>query len=440
MSLACTLGIFNDGFGAGFGSRKEEYVDLKDSPKSLFSKGRMFMAGIPVEFRAGYVERTCAPFKRLIFPETRSVITGEAGDSIGRGDRTSIYFVDEAAHLERPTLADASLASTTNCRVDISSVNGMANSFAQKRHGGKIDVFIFDWRDDPRKDDAWYAQQVEDLDNPVVIAQEIDRNYTASAEGLLIPNAWVQASLDAHILFGVKPTGRRSGALDVADEGVDANAFCGAHGWVVEHIEHWSGAGSDTAATAARAFGLCDQRGYDGFVYDADGIGATIRGDARLLNETRLHAGERQLKVSAFRGSAGVENPEGQDVKGRFNQDYFDNLKAQAWWSVRSRFHRTFRAVEAFKADGTKPDRFDDLISISLAAGPKGTKPLTLISELSQPTYGVNKVGKIVIDKAPDGAKSPNEADALMMQFSGVGKGMILSSETVRRFKGIGRR
>jgi hypothetical protein len=37
---------------------------------------------------------------------------------------------------------------------------------------------------------------------------------------------------------------------------------------------------------------------------------------------------------------------------------------------------------------------------------------------LSQPTYSINTVGKIIIDKKPDGTKSPNLADAVMIQFS----------------------
>lgn len=38
--------------------------------------------------------------------------------------------------------------------------------------------------------------------------------------------------------------------------------------------------------------------------------------------------------------------------------------------------------------------------------------------ELSQPTYHQNVAGKIVVDKAPDGAMSPNLADAVMMRFA----------------------
>jgi phage terminase large subunit len=116
---------------------------------------------------------------RLVFPDTGSAIVGEAGDHIGRGGRSSIYFVDEAAHLERPKLIEASLASNTDCRIDISSVAGMANPFAEKRHSGRVKVFTFSWRDDPRKGPEWYAQQQAKLD-PVTLAAEVDMDYRAS--------------------------------------------------------------------------------------------------------------------------------------------------------------------------------------------------------------------------------------------------------------------
>ncbi|ENR0825954.1 TerL protein, partial [Escherichia coli] len=99
---------------------------------------------------------------------------------------------------------------------DLSSVNGMNNPFAQKRHSGKIPVFTFHWRSDPRKDDEWYHKECEKIDNPVIVAQELDLNYQASAEGILIPSEWVQAAVDAHIRLGIQPGGQRLGAMDVA--------------------------------------------------------------------------------------------------------------------------------------------------------------------------------------------------------------------------------
>ena len=177
--------------------------------------------------------------------------------------------------------------------------------------------------------------------------------------------------------------------------------------------------GDDLFRTAQRAFGLCDANGYDGFRYDADGLGAGIRGDSRILNEGRT----RRLEIEAFRGSGPVFDPEGEveqayrrtastgyeDLKRRINQDFFINAKAQAWWSLRTRFQRTYRWVV-----DKEPSAFDDIISLPRDV----TNVMKMVGELSQPTYKVNQVGKIVVDKSPDGARSPNLADALMIRFA----------------------
>lgn len=425
VSAACTLCLHYEGMAIGFGSRKEEYVDRIGAPKSLFFKARMFMENLPVEFRGGWVRERDAPHMRINFPETNSNISGEAGDNIGRGDRTGIYVVDEAAYLERPELIEASLSQTTNCRIDVSSANGMANSFALKRHGGKIDVFTFHWRDDPRKDQAWYDKQVADLD-PITVAQEIDIDYSASAEGVLIPSAWVQAAIDAHVRLGFKASGARTAALDVADEGADLNAFCGATGMVVDLLNEWSGKGGDIFGTVQWAFNLCDEHSYAGFTYDSDGLGAGVRGDARVINERRK--GQRSITTTPWRGSGEVHRPEAEDVKGRKNGDFFANAKAQAYWALRTRFQKTYRAIK----EGVVAPH-DELISLS--------SKLPLLSklsmELSQPTYAINGVGKVVVDKKPDGARSPNLADAVMMKFApGHQKGLVITDELLARSAG----
>lgn len=414
ISLACTLCNFRDGLVIGFGSRKEEYVDKLDAPKSLFYKARAFQSYIPPEFTGGWNLKTDAPHLRIKFPATGSHISGEAGDNIGRGDRATLYFVDEAAHLERPQLIDASLSATTNCRIDVSSVNGMGNPFAVKRHAWPAHrVFIFDWRDDPRKDQAWYDKQVSDLD-PVTLAQEVNRDYAASVEGVLIPSAWVEAAIDAHTKLGIAPTGARRGGLDVADEGRDTNAYAGVGGWLLEVLEEWSGKGDDIFGTVQRAFQLTDEQLYPGFLFDSDGLGAGVRGDARVINQQRTMAAVRTLDVQPFRGSEAVYNPEALvdpngPPNGRRNKDMFANRKAQAWWELRRRFQATFRAVTA-----SAPYNPDDLMSIS-----SGLALLSkLKGELSQPTYSLNLAGKIIIDKAPEGSKSPNLADAVMIAYS----------------------
>ena len=416
MAFSCTLCLFHDGMTIGVGSRKQEYVDVIGDTKSLMQKAREFMAALPVEFRGGWRREVHAPHMRMLFPESGSLIVGESGDNLGRGNTTSLYFVDEAAFLERPQLVDQALSQTTNGRQDISTPNGMGNPFAQKRHSGNIKVFTFHWRDDPRKDEAWYAKQVRELD-PVTVAQEIDINYAASVEGVLIPSAWVQAAIGAHLKLGIEATGSRNSGLDVADEGADRNAFASRKGFLLDYLESWSGKGGDIYRTVVKAFAISDALGGDSFHYDADGLGAGVRGDASNINAARKHEGIRYVYDQPFRGSGAVHDPEGQMVPERLNKDYFANAKAQAWWALRLRFQETHRAV----VDGMPIDE-ERIISID----PKLPELIALTMELSQPTYSINQVGKVVIDKQPEGTKSPNLADAVMIAYQPAGNTLQL--------------
>jgi phage terminase large subunit len=453
MALSCTLCLFREGIAIGVGSRKGEYVDKIGTHKPLLPKARMFMENLPVEFRGGWESWRDAPFMRVSVPATGSIIAGEGGDDIGRGDRTSIYFVDEYAHFERPELTEASLSMTTNCRIDMSSVRGMNNPFARKRWEGKVDVFIFDWHDDPRKDEAWYEKQKEDLD-PVVVAQEIDRDYSASVTGIVIPGAWVRSAIGALEVLGLPATGAKRLALDVADEGFDKNAVAGGTGVEISLLEEWSGKGSDIFGTVERAFEIADENGVEVIRYDADGLGAGARGDARIINERRVASGGRALRVVGFRGSEGVLDPDGvvdgtigqaAGDKGRTNQDYFANRKAQGWWALRKRFQRTHRWVEAVlearrTGEPVKPEavsRPDEIVSLH----PKMPLLQRLVAELSQPTYATNGAGKIVINKKPAATKSPNLADAAMIEMAEVEAApLVVTAAALRQIQAAGSR
>lgn len=433
VSTAATLCLFLDDMTIGFGSRKEEYVDKIGQPKSLFWKARQFVLNLPDEFNGGWNDRKDSAHMRLSFPLTGSTMTGEAGDNIGRGDRAAIYFVDESAYLERPQLVEASLSATTNCRIDISSANGPANPFAVKVHAGKIDVFTCHWRDDPRKDEAWYQKQNDELD-PVTVAQEIDINYSASVEGILVPSNWLAACVDAHIKLGIEPSGSKRASFDVADEGRDSNAAAIAHGQVVIGLEEWSGKGSDIFASTQRLFDICDAYNATEFMYDADGLGADVRGNSRVINAQREAIELHVLEVKAFRGSAHVHAPESEDVKGRKNIDFFQNRKAQSWWNIRRRAYTTWRAVtEGAEYDPDEIICFDSkALNTPTLASPYGMLAKMLM-ELGQPTYAKNIAGKIVVNKTPEGMRSPNLADAIMILFGRAHRApMIINDEALR--------
>ena len=232
VAFAVWMWLFHSGSVVGFGSRKEEYVDKLGDPKSLFWKIREFIKLLPVEFRPkGYLESKHAPFMRVINPENGSAIVGEAGDNIGRGNRTSVYFKDESAHYEHADAIDAALSQTSNCKIDVSTPNGVGNAFYRKRHSGKVDVFIFDWQDDPRKSMEWYEKQKQSLD-PVIVAQEIDRSYTAS-----VTNSWIDGELVTSAMMRgpleVEAIGPLQMGIDVARFGDDKTVFTFRRGRVV---------------------------------------------------------------------------------------------------------------------------------------------------------------------------------------------------------------
>ncbi|EFU5655582.1 TerL protein, partial [Salmonella enterica subsp. enterica serovar Newport] len=175
----------------------------------------------------------------------------------------------------------------------------------------------------------WYRRECEKIDNPVVVAQELDLNYSASAEGVLIPSDWVQAAVDAHIRLGIQPTGKRLGAMDVADEGRDKNAFSTRHGFLLENVREWSGVGSDIYQSVEKVFGFCEQDNLEEFRFDEDGLGAGVRGDARAINELRKAARRPPILATPFRGSGAVFDPDDEAVRGdngqaaRLNKDFF---------------------------------------------------------------------------------------------------------------------
>ncbi len=249
----------------------------------------------------------------------------------------------------------------------------------------------------------------EEIENPVIIAQELDLNYDASVEGVVIPAEWVRSAVDAHVKLGIAPEGIRMCGFDVADEGADPNAYVMRHGFLAYSPHQWRGKGSDIYASVEKVIAVCSVEGCDSVTYDADGVGAGVKGDAKRINATR----KTRITFIPYHGGARVVSPEKKVISDRVNKDFFENLKAQMWWSLRERFLKTYRAVVE-----KQPFKPDEIISISS----QGQMYIKLVNELSQPTFSDTKTGKIVIDKKPEGSHSPNLADALVMAFSDVRK------------------
>jgi phage terminase large subunit len=421
--------LFWAGTAIGWGSRKEEYVDRLDDPKAIFPKMRQIIEYLPKwQLPRGFDPKRHSSYMRLINPENGSSIVGEAGDNIGRGARTTMYFKDESSHYERPESVEAALGDTTDVQIDISSVNGSANVFYRRRMAGTLwepgkvlpagatAVFIFDWRDHPGKTQEWYDMrrakaEAEGLLH--VFAQEVDRDYSGSVEGIIIRPEWIRAALDAHVKladWGNWSSGEHTAGQDIADGGGDRNAYASRHGAVLKRLAQWAG----EAGPAARiAVPMCVEDAIKEIHYDCIGVGAGFKTESNTMQAEA--AWPKSLRVVKWDASAKPDDPTGHIIPGDdqspTNEDHYLNYKAQAYFRLRARFWKTYCAV-------TKGERCDVGEMISL--------PSTLehvheaVMELAQPVKKTSVNGKTMVDKKPDGSRSPNLSDAISMAFNPV--------------------
>ncbi len=420
----CAL-IFLKDDSTGWGSRKEDLVDKIGDPDSIFEKIRLLMDRLPDVWRP----ETKRAFKKFVNVTNGASITGEAGDAIGRGGRKTRFFVDEAAHIERPEGIEASLGDNTNVRIDMSSVNGLGNVFHRRREAGTvwtpgstiapgtIRVFIFDWSDHPEKTREWYEQRKaryerEGLQH--IFAQEVDRNYSAAVQNTVIDFDWIDAAVDAHHhipCLAVEPYDLWMAGLDVADEGVDRNALALRQWVILRHVEEWGE--RDPGVTTRRMLSTLRlwRRGLK-VQYDSIGMGATVKSEFnRLLDTGDITRDEYDL--IPWNAGARIVEPYARvvpdDDQSMLNRDFFENMKAQAWWSIRTRFYKTWRA----RVHGDKYNA-DELISLDSRI------PLLhqLKKELAQPTRGQSvRSLKMIINKTPNGSRSPNLADAVVQSY-----------------------
>ena len=407
-AFAVWVWLFHPGSTVGFGSRKEILVDRAGDLQSIFEKVRSIVRNLPHYLKPrGFKEHTHSNYMRLLNPANEATIIGEAGDQIGRGGRTSIFFVDEAAFLERPALIEAALSATTDCRVDISTpCNGsLFNAWTANCPDKK---FIFDIRDIPWHGEEWIRVKREELESKGlkhVFAQEFLRDGTAGLEGQLIPGEWVEAAVDACVKLHITPTGEKVAALDVADGGKDRSALTVRYGVEVELCKSRGDVLADGAG--AWAYGIATQRGCQRLLYDNIGVGA---GAAAALR------GKTDVKIQGWNAAGAGVNRTHRYQGSRANEDMFANAKAQAWWALRDRF------LETFKASRGEPYDADAIISLH----PSIEEMRELKSELSQVTYQYNAAGKVLVNKAPDGHSSPNRADSVMIAFAPVSAGISI--------------
>jgi len=413
--------LFREGASIGWGSRKEMYVDRLDDPDSIFEKIRMTLDTLPPFLRPkGYERKKHANYMKIINPENGSTITGEAGDNIGRGGRKLIFFKDESAWFERPELVEASLGDNTNVQIDISSVHGTGNVYHRKREQGTIwspgseiesgntRVFIFDWRDHPNKNQEWYDKrraraEAEGLLH--IFKQEVDRDYSGAVENVVIPSEWVKAAIDLHLRVPMVTSGQIFAGLDVADEGGDLNAYASRNGVKLDFVEKW-GKG-DTFQTAKKAIQYSGEQKVLHISYDSIGVGAGVKAAFNQMDTGKIQAKAWNAASKAFFPERRVVAGDSDSPK---NKDFYSNLKAQAWWELRRKFYNSYRVLQTGKVN------IEDVENLIVLSGDLEYLH-EIVNELSRPVFEYDGKGRLKIDKKPNGAKSPNMADAIVMAF-----------------------
>ncbi len=395
--LFCLLSVFEwrwtEGFAGGIGSNKLDNVDKKDEPDSIFEKIRKLIQLLPNFWMPEQFDwRKHDKVGNLVNPLMKSQIGGQGGKDIGRGGRRSFYLVDESASLEFPQAADAALSQVTNCQIDLSTPKGM-NHFGQKRHSGRLPVFTFHWRDDPRKNDDWYEFETSRLD-PVVVAQELNIDYQASVEGLFVETKWIESA----VAIKLKPNGVRTAGLDVAAGGSNKSALGFRFGpcFISESFDFDNG-----ADLTHMAIDKCNDAQVEALHYDKLGVGFAV---TSTINRTEV-----AIKFPYFGLDAGGSPSDiFYEEFDKFAKDVFTNARAEWWYRIARRFEKTH---EHFTGKRTHPE--EELISIENDG--------QLIAELASTKKFRTENGKIKAESKDQmlkrGIKSPDLADACVLAF-----------------------
>lgn len=419
--------LFEPGFSATFGSRKVDYVDMKNNYDALFPKMRIMLDRLPDwMLPAGFV-RSKHDTKLMLFnPANEAVITGEGGENMGRGGRSTMYVLDEAAHVDNADAIEAALTGNTDCIIWVSSVNGAGNLFYRKRHGGgegtglrPDQIFTFHYRDDPRKTPAWVKEKKRQT-TAVAWAQEYEIDYSASLEGVCIKAKHVRA---AQALYRMWVAGeikyeapeQTVTGLDVGAGGKGKSIAISRAGPVVYRPK--SRREADTTGTAIWGYDCAQAHKSAHLNYDAPGVGAGV-------TSTFKHVKRPGITVHAINTGSDPFVVTGKWDDGRRSDELFVNLKAEIWWIGRTRFEKAYQLwlhLNPHEEDDEGVEGRPWPLSECFMLPSGDPESDTLAVQLSMIKVNVKEDGRLIMEKktelAKRGVASPDAADALMLSL-----------------------
>ncbi|ASM07237.1 PBSX family phage terminase large subunit [Serratia marcescens] len=183
-------------------------------------------------------------------------------------------------------------------------------------------------------DNVWEGKPISEAPGAVVNRGNLERLFVA-------PDS---------TLATVCRTGVKTAVLDVADNGDDDSVLTLWDGHFCYKVVRLQA--RDPAQLAVQALSIATEEGCDTLIYDSVGVGAGVKGelnkhaDSKVRFKKFIAQGEVLRKRARYRG-------------GRFNEQVFCNLRAQAWWAYRDRVNDTCRYLDT----GIKPP--DGMIAFS---------------------------------------------------------------------------
>lgn len=170
-------------FTARIGSRKEDYVDKRGEPDTLFYKLDFMLERLP-DWMKGKSDRASMILKK---EGSENQISGEsANPNFSRGGRKSVVGFDELSFWEWAKSSWESAGESTNFRIAFSTPPeaGRDSFFYKLLSGqkGRIEKFAFDWTDVPGRDNKWLKEQ-KDTKSDEEFSREVLKSYEGTKEG-----------------------------------------------------------------------------------------------------------------------------------------------------------------------------------------------------------------------------------------------------------------
>ena len=191
------------------GSRKEDVVDQKGDPSTLFEKIRIMLRAMPGwMLPEGFDMEDHTMTMRVINPENGNSIIGESANAhFGSGGRVKACLLDEFSKWD-PSISQSawtSLADVTKCRIPVSTPLGSGNKFAVLMQGTetKIKKCIIHWTLHPDKAKGCYRLEPDGTHIPIDDHHEAFRQWLKNREvtrkglkGGIIRSPWYDTECD----------------------------------------------------------------------------------------------------------------------------------------------------------------------------------------------------------------------------------------------------